>query len=69
MAKDRQRRTKLLNKIETYLTKAKEDFIILDFELIGRNFQNKEVVVNRGTKNKKKNTIPIEKIKMPTLPL
>ena len=63
-AKDRQRRTKLLNKIEAYLTKAKEDFIILDFELIGRNFQNKEVVVNRGTKNKKKNTIPIEKIKI-----
>lgn len=63
-AKDRQRRTKLLNKIEAYLTKAKEDFIILDFELIGRNFQNKDVVVNRGTKNKKKNTIPIEKIKI-----
>lgn len=63
-AKDRQRRTKLLNKIEAYLTKAKEDFIILDFELIGRNFQNKEIVVNRGTKNKKKNTIPIEKIKI-----
>lgn len=63
-AKDRQRRTKLLNKIEAYLTKAKEDFIILDFELIGRNFQNKEVVVNRGTKAKKKNTIPIEKIKI-----
>jgi hypothetical protein len=63
-AKDRQRRTKLLNKIEAYLTKAKEDFIILDFELIGRNFQNKEVVVNRGTKTKKKNTISIEKIKI-----
>ena len=66
----KKRRNILLNKIEEYLNKAKEDGIILDFELLGLDFQNKEIKINRNSKKKtgKGNKATIEKLRLITAP-
>lgn len=66
----KKRRNILLNKIEEYLNKAKEDRIILDFEFLGLNFQNKEIKIKRNSTKKtgKGNKTTIEKLRLITAP-